>query len=568
MQAAETAQWKRPVVGLVIGLAVVLAVLSRPFEVFVARVYYVQQDVQAGLALLALLVLTLLWRPALALPARYPSTSTILLVSVAYAAALWLGAHELMFNYALTRDELMVEFDRTVFSGGRLSLPLPPEWRGYVDALVPAFLLDVPGNALLISAYGPVNAAMRAGLGSVADPALLNPLLAAIGLVLMHRIARHLFPDCAGAQWLAIGGYLLSAQIAVNAMTSYAMTGHLTFNLAWLALFLRNRGWSHAAAMLVGTVAIGLHQVIFHPLFAGPFILLLLAQRRRALFMMYVVVYAAALAFWFSWPQLIVASSGIIAESGSAAGGPAFLLERVVPLLLERDPFTLPLMQYNLLRMMVWNPAFLVPFMLLAIPAMRRCEGVALPLAGGVALAVVAMAILLPYQGHGWGYRYVHGLLGSCLLLAGYGYREMMATEHRNVDRLAVMLSLGTVPIVAWLLMTTHQFVQPYKRLSELIAAKGSDFVIVDTEPPATAIDQVRNRPDFRNRPLIFASHLLTQEQIRELCARGTISLIERHDFLAVHLGDGTLRPESPRFDQRTAVLRGLDCVRDGRNKA
>ena len=68
------------------------------------------------------------------------------------ALVLWAGTYALMYNYPLTRDEHMVVFDMQIFESGRLAKPLAPEWRPYAEVLVPAFLLDVLGNALLVSA--------------------------------------------------------------------------------------------------------------------------------------------------------------------------------------------------------------------------------------------------------------------------------------------------------------------------------------------------------------------------------------------------------------------------------
>jgi hypothetical protein len=545
-------------------LCVALAVLAVPKELIITRWYFLHQDAQAG-AVLVVLYLGALWlRPQWAMPRRMPGSGTVLGAAVILALLLWWGTHAVMFDYPLTRDEHMVEFDRTIFASGRLSAPLPAEWSGYAVALVPDFLLDVPGHVLLLSAYGPVNAAMRAGFGFLADPALLNPALFAGGLVLLHRIARTLFPDCVGAQWVALIGYVLSAQVVINAMTSYAMTAHLAFNLAWLALFLRNKPWSHALAIAIGCAAIGLHQVIFHPLFAGPFTLLLLAQRRWGLFGAYALAYVAALLFWMSWPQL-VAMAGGVSGSGSTTGGAGFVEERIIPLLLERDPRAVALMIYNLLRATAWNAAFVLPFILLAVPAIRRREGIALPLAGGVILTIAAMTFLLPYQGHGWGYRYVHPVLGNCLLLAAYGYREFARVDRERAAGVATVLAIGTLPIMIWLLVTTHNFVAPYARLTTFIGSQDSKFVIVDSERPGYAVDQVRNRPDLTNRPLVFSSDDLTPTQLRELCARGSITLITRQEFHRAKFFVDLIPLENARFDRRLAPLRGGDCLQPAR---
>lgn len=542
-------------------LAVVLAMLAVPKEMIVTRRYFVVQDGLAGVAILALWLAALRLGRGFAVAAQPPRTGQTLAAAAALGLLLWWGTHGLMFDFALSRDELMARFDADIFGGGQLSAPLASQWRSFVPALVPDFLLDVPGHAVLVSSYMPVNAAMRAAFGRIADPALLNPLLAAAGLVLLQRIGRRLFPDCAGAQWLVLGGYVLSAQILVNAMTSYAMTAHLVFDLAWLLLFLHDRRWSHALAMLLGAVAIGIHQVVFHPLFAAPLILLLLVRQRWTLFALYAVAYAGALLFWLQWPQIVVAAAGVAASGGSTGGAARFLTTRVVPLLIERDPRTLSLMIYNLLRVVCWNAGFVLPFMLLAGPALRRREALPLAFLCGLFLMIAAMAFLLPYQGHGWGYRYLHGVLGNALLLAGYGYRELARTDERRANGLAVVLGLGTIPIVAWLLVTSHDFVKPYARLSEVIQRQSADFAIIDTEEPRSAIDQVNNRPDFTNRPLTFASDKLTPGLLHRLCARGTVTLITRRAFHAAGFVPD-LPERDPLFARRVAPLAGKACLR------
>ncbi|WP_445192408.1 hypothetical protein ACT009_00230 [Sphingomonas sp. Tas61C01] len=543
-------------------LAVVLAILAAPQEMIVTRRYFVVQDAQAGVGMLALWLVAMRFGRHWRLPATPPSASGVIAAAVALALFLWWGTYAVMGDFPLTRDELMVAFDGAVYGSGRLSMPLAAQWRDFVPALVPDFLLDVPGHAALVSSYMPVNAATRAAFGRIADPALLDPLLAGIGLILLQRVARRLFADLPGAQWVVVGGYVLSAQILVNAMTSYAMTAHLVLNLAWLLLFLRDRWWSHALAMLVGAIAVGIHQVVFHPFFAAPFVVLLLIRRRRALSALYAGVYAAALLFWLEWPQIVVAAAGLTASSGGSTGGAgSFLATRVVPLLLDRDPRTIGLMIYNLLRSVGWNAAYVVPFMILATPALRRRDGVALALFAGLMLTIGAMAFLLPYQGHGWGYRYLHGVLGNILLLAGYGYCELARSDRPRADGLAATLAIGTVPIIAWLLVTTHLFVQPYARLATLIERQSTDFAIIDTEEPRSAVDQVNNRPDLSNRPLTFASDRMTPVLLIRLCDRGTVTLIHHGFFHAA--GFALDLPEkSPRFDRRVATLIGRECVR------
>lgn len=539
--------------------AIMLAVLSVPNESTITSWYFLSQDAVVGAAMLLLFVAAVRWSPTVGLPQKGPSSVAASAIATVLALLLWWGTHAVMYDYPLTRDEAMVAFDGYSYGRGLLSHALPAEWCGFATALIPAFLLELPGHVLMVSSYGPVNAALRAGFGHIADPALMNPLLAGAGLVLTWHLARRLFSDCAGAQWVVLACYVLSSQVAVNAMTHYAMTAHLVLNLAWLALFLRDRPWSHVAAIVIGVLAIGLHQVIFHPLFAGPFTLVLLAKRRYRVFAAYALVYVAALALWMSWPNIIVIASGVAIDSAPEAGA-GFFAERVLPLILERDPRTALLMFYNLVRAMTWNLALALPLILLALPAVRRRDGMALPLVCGVALTLLTMAFLLPYQGHGWGYRYLHPVLGSVFLLAGYGYRELANIDRPRAEGLAVMFAAVSLPLMAWLLLTTSSFVRPQAKLTEYIQQQNVDFAIVDAEFPYYAVDQVRNLPDLTNRPLVFASEKLTPSQMRTLCERGTVMLIGRREFQAI----GFVKfasTDSPLFTRRVRPIAGNDCL-------
>ena len=50
-----------------------------------------------------------------------------------------------------------------------------------------------------------------------------------------------------------------------------------------------------------------------------------------------------------------------------------------------------------------------------ATPILSQC-------AWGIVLTVVAFALVLPSQGIGWGYRYLHGFIGNAVLLAVGGW--------------------------------------------------------------------------------------------------------------------------------------------------
>lgn len=500
--------------------------------------FFFRQDGVVIAALIGLLAVAGLSRSTTAGRPRRQGVLTrrsVLAGAALLALLLWAGTYLLFDNYPLSRDEQMAVFDMEVFRSGRLAAPLPQQWRGYAEALTPAFLLPLPGNAAWVSSYMPGNAMLRALFG-LADPALTNPALAAAGGIATFDCARRLFPERPDAQAVALLLYATSAQVLIAAMTPYAMTAHLAFNTIWLALYLRQTRWAHAAAIAVGFVAIGLHQIIFHPLFALPFIAHLRRQGQWRTALAYLASYALIGLFWISYPQMVALSAGLSGQSGASAGIGGFLRDRVIPVLLYREPETLPLMAANLLRFVAWQNLALVPLMVAGWAAVRRADGVARPLLGGVVLTIAAMTVLLPYQGHGWGYRYLHGLIGSCALLAGYGWRDFSARpELRAFVRAATAVTLlGSIPLLAW---QAHALVGPYARVSRTIDRIDADMVVIDSEGPAFRVDEVRNRPDLTNRPLRLASHLLRRADIAALCARGTVAFVDARQMHALGVG-------------------------------
>ena len=125
----------------------------------------------------------------------------------------------------------------------------------------------------LVSSYLPVNALLRLGFSKLANPVWFNPFLALAGGAALLDIARRTFGRQDRACWVVLLVYVLSAQMLVNAMTPFSVTGHMAVNLIWLAAFLRGGKLGHSAAIVTGFVAVGLHQLVFHPVFVAPFLL-------------------------------------------------------------------------------------------------------------------------------------------------------------------------------------------------------------------------------------------------------------------------------------------------------
>lgn len=491
------------------------------------------QDRPVLIGLVGLLVL-LHFAPPLRLRfTAWPGPRLLVAMLAAIALCLWGLTQALMRDFALSYDEFMVLFDRQVFADGRLATPFPPEWRDYTRNLVPTLLLNEYRPDALVSAYLPMNALLRLGFSQALPASLMNPLLFLLGGVALLDIARNQFGKDREAILVVFLLYSLSMQAWTVAMTPYAMTAHLTFNLVWLAAFLRG-GWWHAVAIAAGVVATGLHQLVFHPLFVAPFLLQRLLRGEWRLVAGYAAAYAVICAGWIAYPMLASGYAGGAVPSGSPA---EFLRDRVWPLVAAGNSHTLMLMVMNVLRFFAWQHLALLPLLTLAVAAVRRDDGLTRPLMGGVLLALALIALLLPFQGHGWGYRYLHGWIGSCALLGGFGYRELRGIMKDKAAGAIALATLATLTAMAWLAYRIDAFVAPHVALERRLAAMDADMVLIESESftstrdgrwAPNALDLVRNRPDLSNRPLRFSSQLMTPEMAARLCRRGSIALIDR----------------------------------------
>jgi len=499
---------------------------------------------------------------------RRPMAAGVACAILLFAAAA-AGAVFALDQFDLVRDELDANFDAAIFRTGRLLAPLAPEWRPYVAGFRgPAFVLPVPGDVAWASSYLPGNAALRALMAASVGAQWTNPLLLAIAIVAVFGVARRLWPERPDAALIA--GLLLasSSQALVNAMTSYAMTAHLALNLLWLWLFLRDDRLSHALAALVGFAACGLHQIVFHPLFVAPFILSLLFARRWRLFSFYVAVYGAICFFWLEYWVIAQWLSGIAGGRANEAGA-SFLFERVTMLLANSNIGALFLMMGNLARFFAWQNPIALPLALLSAGAIRRGEGVARPLAAGFLLSIAAFGILLAQQGNGWGYRYLHGFLGSWSLLAAYGWiaitQNSPATERRAAGAaVAIATALALLVAAPRRLAQAVATERPYRAAIALAARARTDVVLVDRTHLMHGGGLVRNDPFLAQRPLTLDLVFIDDAALRDLCARRSVALLSEGRALALGIPYySTARNWDELRDRKLALLKSLSCGRE-----
>lgn len=446
------------------------------------------------------------------------SRSLLPLVALALLVVCYAGAKWILFGYELSRDEQMAVFDSRIFASGLLAQPLPPFWQVHASALNTKFMLPVAHPVAWVSSYLPINAALRALVGLVADPSLTGPLMVVVGLVALWKCARLLWPDDREAAIVAVLLYVGSAQVLFAGMTAYAMPAHLAFNLVWLWLFLLNRRGADLGALLVGFLATGLHQPLFHPLFAAPILFTLVCERNWPRVTLFATGYAAICAFWLAWP---IWTHALVTgpHSTTLAGGTDYL-SRTVLVLLGGDPNRWANMGANLLRFFAWEHVLLLPLLVAGI-AVARTNRLACALAVSAMLPVCVMLLLLPYQGHGFGYRYVHGVIGAAVLVAVYGWRSVVADNgwlRPLVFRTTLAGIIVLLPLQAWM---AYRLYAPFARIDRGIASSHADYFIAGGMDVPLVFNLVVNRPDVSNRPVRLLGDEIDDTLIHNICGPG-----------------------------------------------
>ena len=431
-----------------------------------------------------------------------------------------IGHYAILAGYDLSRDEQMATFDAAIFAQGRLVQPLPAFWRDHSAALNTTFIVPAEQRAAWVSAYLPGNAALRAIAGTFAAPALVGPVMTAIGAVALWASAARIWPDDREARIVALTLYLGSAQVLVTGMTAYAMPAHLACNLAWLWLFLRRAWWADIAALLVAFVAVGLHQPLMHPLFAAPLLFLLVMCKQewpRAI--LFALGYAVIGLFWLSWPEW----TWNLAQAATDARQPAGVdyLTRLTTTVQQLDAAGLINMIANLLRFAAWQHLLLLPLVLAGMRIARH-DRLAGALAAGVILTIVVMTVILPYQGHGFGYRYLHGLIGNCIILAVYGWRSMVTGRSRWRPILIRSSLAGLALLLPLQLWMAHAFYRPAAMASRSIAAIHADYAVIGGDDAPFSADLVYNPSELDRQPLRLLREAIEPELIEAMCLDGS----------------------------------------------
>ncbi len=511
--------------------------------------YFFHQDVwllgNAGLMLCALSRFDFGSRPLA------PKTGILITAVIGTAVFAYVGSFVVMERYALSRDEVLAEFAAEHFGHGLLARAVPNGFRSLADAMMP-WAEARTANGYWTSRYLPVNSLFRAGAGLLGDRALAGPLLLAAGCWGLFAAARRIWPDRRDAATVVILLALTSTQLVATAMTAYAMTAHFALNAIWLAFYLRRDPLGHAVAIAIGLLATGLHQFQFHVLFVSGFIVWDFASGRWRTASIYLVACFGYLVAWdIGYWRLLVDGMFGAAPLGDEPARP-FGLARLL-YYAGRIGDLQPISSF--VRFASWQNILLLPLASVGAFSLRDAEDrPTIMVACAVSCTVGLLSMI--YQGHGYGYRYLHGLIPCFCLLAAGGWVRLSAMRGRPMPAALLWVGCGfalafTAPVA---LTLSHAFLHPYAAAYRVLRKAPADVVLVDGRGGAFIEDLVRIDGPIA-RPILLDLSFVPLRDLRRLCATSRVMIFD--EVQARPLG---IRPggDAGKYERHLVMSRAL----------
>lgn len=517
--------------------------------------YFYTQDVALLLASAATLLLIsgrpLVAHRAITLPG--PAVAALIGLAALFAYA---GTWLVMLRYPMSRDEALAQFAAEHLQRGQLGWPIPAGLQDVSRALMPVWSDRWIASGYWVSNYLPVNSSLRALAGSIGDTWLAGPLLLAAGMAALWSSARRIWPDTSQPASVALILSLSSTQLLVNAMTPYAMTAQFGLHALWLACFLRGGRLGHGLAIAIGVLASGLHQFHFHLMFVSGFIVWAWLAKRRIVALSYVAACVGYHLVWhYGFIHLMIGTLGPV--SGATPPAHSWIIQHLQRLR-DLEPLT------SIARFAAWQNVLLLPLAALGIVRIRLRGDKTPPITLALQLSCLLGLTTMVYQGFGYGYRYLHGLLPCFLLLAANGWVRLTRDQQGRMPRhlLAIATAVAIFVTLPFALWQSHVLLSPYARAFQMARAAPADVVLVDSRGGGFLQDIIRIDGTI-SRPFLMDLAYVPVPILRQLCATRRVMLFDGHQAAAVGImgsGVGDTRDYPTQAAAQRRVLADLHC--------
>ena len=392
-----------------------------------------------GATIIELLILA----AAVFLAARVPARSMLRaagahprIIAAGCAVILSAGTLFVYHDHPLSMDEYTAYLQSQIFAAGHLTgqFPLPQ-----MDWLVPPgfqnyFITVSAATGQVASGYWPAHALIMAPFTALGIPWACNPVLSALTVLIIHRLAIHMFADVEAAG-LALLLTIASPVFFGLGISYYAMPAHLFANSLFALLLVRPNPVRCLVAGFVGSVALCLHNPVPHILFALPWLLWIVTRPGgiRLFALMCVGYLPLCVVFGVGWFEFTSYLKGPVANAGAHTDA----LDRLQTAL---SVFSLPTAAVvvartiGMAKIWIWAVPGLV--ILAVCGAVRWRRNTLCALFAASAATTLIMYIFFPLdQGHGWGNRYFHSAWMALPLLATAALFRPMGMNRGPADR-------------------------------------------------------------------------------------------------------------------------------------
>jgi hypothetical protein len=456
-----------------------------------------------------------------------------LAIAAITALLLALGTLFIYHNHPLAMDEYAAYFQGSVFAAGKLHgrFPVPQ-----LDWLIPPgfqnYFLNVSrATGSVIESYWPGFALLLTPFMWAGVPWLCNPVLSALTLLIIHRLALELFDDREAAGF-ALLLTIASPVIFANGISYYSMPAHLLANSMFALLLVRPTPLRAAAAGIVGSLALTLHNPVPHLLFGAPWLVWVATRQGgmrllAALIAGYLPLCALLGVGWFLFSGHLL-REGLVSTIAPFAA--SHRLQSMIEIFSLPDSTVLLARLIGIAKTWVWAvPGLMI---LAAAGAVRwRQDLLCRLLTASASLTFFGYFFVPVDQGHGWGYRYFHSawmalpLLGTAALFrpariaaeASSPARLFEDSETKGFVAACILLTLVFgVGFRAWQL---QDFMA--RDVSQVPQYKGTErrVIILDRKVSFYGADLVQNDPWLRGNEIRMYSHgAAADEQMMAQC--------------------------------------------------
>ncbi|MGH8260576.1 MAG: hypothetical protein ACREUG_12930, partial [Steroidobacteraceae bacterium] len=323
--------------------------------------------------------------------------------AIAVAVILSAGTLVVYRNHPVSMDEYAALFQSRVFAAGHITGRFPPQ---LLNWLIPGHFqddfLDVSrATGHVVSAYWPTFSLLMTPFTWLGIPWACNPVISALTVLALHRLAMLTFEDPAAAG-LVVLLTLASPVFFADGISFYSMPAHLLANCVYAVLLVRPTRARALAAGVVGSIALTLHNPIPHLLFALPWLYWIARRKDGArlfawLCVGYLPLCLALGAGWFALTSHLM-HSGVAPHAAAAGGG----WRNIMSAFGLPDSALLRARVVALAKIWLWaTPGLLL---LACAGAWRwRRHPICRLLVDSAALTFVGYLFVPFDQGHGWG---------------------------------------------------------------------------------------------------------------------------------------------------------------------